>query len=134
MAATGAAAKRAGTWTAQLFAFDPTRDIASVWRYNAASKLGCCEVVMQAPTLQSLIARDGTKLIADVWNVNANSTLLLLPAGAETRTVWHSVVDHFSPDLKKRWRFVAADYRGHGDSGRSESYLFKDFTDDLLTW
>ena len=89
---------------------------------------------MQAPTLQSLTARDGTKLIADVWNVNANSTLLLLPAGAETRTVWHPVVDHFPPDSKKRWRFVAADYRGHGDSGRSESYLFKDFADDLLTW
>ena len=89
---------------------------------------------MQAPTVWSLAARDGTKLIADVWNVNANSTLLLLPAGAETRSVWHSVVDHFPTDSKNRWRFVAADHRGHGDSGRSESYLFRDFMDDLLTW
>jgi pimeloyl-ACP methyl ester carboxylesterase len=89
---------------------------------------------MQAPTLWSLTARDGTKLIADVWNVNANSTLLLLPAGAETRSVWHPVVDNFPTASKNRWRFVAADHRGHGDSGRSESYLFKDFIDDLLTW
>src|SRR5262245_1853120 len=89
---------------------------------------------MEAPTLWSLAARDGTKLIADVWNVNENSTLLLLPAGAETRSVWHPVVDHFLPDTKSRWRFVAADHRGHGDSGRSESYLFKDFTNDLWTW
>jgi pimeloyl-ACP methyl ester carboxylesterase len=89
---------------------------------------------MEAPTLWSLAARDGTNLIADAWNVNENSTLLLLPAGAETRSVWHPVVDHFPPDTKSRWRFVAADHRGHGDSGRSESYLFKDFTDDLLTW
>jgi pimeloyl-ACP methyl ester carboxylesterase len=89
---------------------------------------------MQTPTLRSLAAWDGTKLIADVWNVNANATLLLLPAGAETRSVWHPVVDHFPTDLKNRWRFVAADHRGHGDSERSESYLFKDFRDDLLTW
>jgi pimeloyl-ACP methyl ester carboxylesterase len=89
---------------------------------------------MQTSTLRSLPARDGTKLIADVWNVNANSTLLLLPAGAETRSVWHPVVDHFPTDSKNRWRFVAADHRGHGSSGRSESYLFKDFIDDLLTW
>jgi pimeloyl-ACP methyl ester carboxylesterase len=89
---------------------------------------------MQAPTLRSLTASDGTKLIADVWNVNATWTLLLLPAGAETRTVWRPVVDHFPPDLRNRWRLVAVDHRGHGDSGRSESYLFKDFSNDLLTW
>jgi hypothetical protein len=41
---------------------------------------------MEAPKLWSLAARDGTKLIADVWNVDENSTLLLLPAGAETRS------------------------------------------------
>jgi pimeloyl-ACP methyl ester carboxylesterase len=98
---------------------------------DPASRL---EVVMEAPTLRSLAAKDGTKLIADVWNVNEDSTLLLLPAAAETRSVWHPVVDHFPPDTKSRWRFVAADHRGHGDSGRSESYLFKDFTDELLTW
>src|SRR5215471_5627047 len=63
-------------------AFD-SQETISLWRYNTANKLGCCEVVMQAPALWSLAARDGTKLIADVWNVNANSTLLLLPAGAE---------------------------------------------------
>ena len=57
---------------------------------------------MQAPALWSLAARDGIKLIADVWNVNANSTLLLLPAGAERWPVWRPVVEHFPTASKNR--------------------------------
>src|SRR5262249_60672828 len=77
---------------------------------------------------------DGIKLVAGVWNAELEATLLLLPAGAETRTVWRPVAEHISSDLQLLWRMVAADHRGHGDSGRSENYLFKNFYDDVLIW
>ncbi len=82
-------------------------------------------------TIDSL---DGIKLSADVWNATAVPTLLLLTAGAEVRAVWHPVVKSLPAEIKSIWRIVAADHRGHGESGRSESYRFAQFLDDLQSW
>ena len=82
----------------------------------------------------SIKASDGIELAADVWNQDAKATLFLLPAGAETRAVWRPVVDQLGVEVISNWRIVAADHRGHGGSGRSETYQFEQLCRDLGKW
>src|SRR5215813_11840766 len=82
----------------------------------------------------SIKASDGIELAADVWNQDAKATLFLLPAGAETRAVWRPVVDQLGVEVISNWRIVAADHRGHGGSGRSETYQFEQLYRDLGQW
>ena len=82
----------------------------------------------------SIKASDGIELAADVWNHDAKATLFLLPAGAETRAVWRPVIDRSGAEVRSNWRIVAADHRGHGGSGRSETYQFEQFYCDLGKW
>jgi esterase len=82
----------------------------------------------------SIKASDGIELAADVWNQDAKATLFLLPAGAETRAVWRPVIDRLGAEVRLNWRIVAADHRGHGGSGRSETYQFEQLYRDLGKW
>lgn len=82
----------------------------------------------------SILTPDGVSLIADVWNAGGTGTLLLLPCGGELRDVWRPVVRALPPEIATQWHVVAPDYRGHGDSGRVERYVFDDFLSDLLAW
>ena len=79
-------------------------------------------------------SRDGVRLVADVINAGAVPTVLFLPCGAELRAVWQPVIAGLADDIKRDWRIVAADHRGHGDSGRSPSYRFAQFLEDLHCW
>src|SRR5712671_67784 len=88
----------------------------------------------EIPRTLTTRSTDGTELVADVWNSSASATLLLLPAGAETRLVWRRVVDELAEPLRAKWRVVAADHRGHGDSGRSATYRFDQFCVDFHQW
>src|SRR5215470_2334731 len=82
----------------------------------------------------SVKASDSIELAADVWNQDAKATLLLLPAGAETREVWRRVIGCLGDEVRSNWRIVAADHRGHGGSGRSETYQVEQFYCDLAMW
>ena len=82
----------------------------------------------------TLSASDGVQLSADIWNMTAVPTLLLLTAGAAERSVWRPVLGHLPNGLKSIWRVVAVDHRGHGESGRSETYRFAQFVADLQAW
>ncbi|MGH8175059.1 MAG: alpha/beta fold hydrolase [Steroidobacter sp.] len=81
-----------------------------------------------------IVANDGVELVADIWNPTGTPTLLLLPAGGEVRNVWRKVVANLTTDVMQRWRIIAADHRGHGDSGRSPAYRFAHLFDDLQCW
>ena len=89
---------------------------------------------MELSATFSIKASDGIELAADVWNQDAKATLFLLPAGAETRAVWRPVVDQLGVEVISNWRIVAADHRGHGGSGRSETYQFEQLYRDLGQW
>jgi len=42
--------------------------------------------------------------------------------------------DHMAPALAGRYHVLAPDQRGHGDSGRAESYTTAEFVDDLAAF
>lgn len=100
-------------------------------RGTADTGFGCME---SEKSKVLVLAGDGTELVADVWNHNCSATLLLLPAGAETRQVWLPVVEHLPEAVRSSWRIVAADHRGHGGSGRSPTYDFDQLNRDFATW
>jgi len=108
-------------------------------RVQYASILTQCQQPMGQKQMRpsaslSIKASDGVQLAADVWNEYAKATLFLLPAGAETRAVWRPVIDRLGAEVRSNWRIVAADHRGHGGSGRSETYQFEQFYCDLAMW
>jgi pimeloyl-ACP methyl ester carboxylesterase len=82
----------------------------------------------------TLRSGDGLELVADEWNAAAQPVLLLLPCGGELRRVWQKVVPSLAPEVRARWRVVAPDHRGHGDSGRAPIYRFDDLLGDVTAW
>lgn len=77
-----------------------------------------------------VVHRNGLDLHMDVAGPASGPTVVLLHAGAETREVWRPM----TPILNDaRWRTIAPDFRGHGESGRAPVYQFEDFLDDTET-
>ena len=58
----------------------------------------------------------------------AGPTLLLLHGVTRCWRDWEPLL----PALTREWRVIAPDHRGHGDSGRAESYLVTDYVADAV--
>ncbi|TAK55521.1 MAG: alpha/beta hydrolase [Dehalococcoidia bacterium] len=61
------------------------------------------------------------------WGEGASPPMVLLHGLTGHAHIW----DHMAPQLAERFRVLALDQRGHGDSGHAASYATADFTADL---
>lgn len=61
------------------------------------------------------------------WGAPSSSPLVLLHGLTGHAHTW----DHMAPALADRYRVLAPDQRGHGDTQHAESYRTQDFVDDL---
>ena len=70
----------------------------------------------------------GAPAIALVESGAEGPPLVLLHGVTRCRDDWRPVL----PALGRDWRVIAADHRGHGDSGRAEGYLVADYVADAV--
>ena len=70
----------------------------------------------------------GTPALRHVEGPAAGPTLLLLHGVTRCWRDWEPLL----PALTREWRVIAVDHRGHGGSGRAESYLVTDYVADAV--
>ena len=71
---------------------------------------------------------NGFKLNVRYWGAPNAPPLVMLHGGRDASATFQFVVDA----LKREWRIIAPDWRGHGESSRAaEGYWFQDFLRDL---
>lgn len=80
------------------------------------------------PKAMRIAARDGVELNYLDWG-GAGETIVFLHAGALTAHSW----DLVCLGLRDRWRCLALDLRGHGDSGWAEEYRIETAVEDVAT-
>jgi len=73
-------------------------------------------------------AGDDAPTLARGDSGGAGPTLLLLHGVTRCRDDWRPVL----ADLSPRWRVIAVDHRGHGDSARGSRYLVADYVADAV--
>jgi pimeloyl-ACP methyl ester carboxylesterase len=78
------------------------------------------------PITQRIVARDGVELSYLDWG-GSGDTLMFLHGGALTAHSW----DLICLGLRDRWRCLALDLRGHGDSGWAEEYRIETAVEDV---
>jgi len=76
------------------------------------------------------LERDGVCLHG-IDHGGENKPILLLVHGAAAHAKWW---DFIAPSFKDKFRPVAMDLRGHGDSDWAEDYSYDDFAKDLECW
>ncbi|MEE9274550.1 MAG: alpha/beta hydrolase [bacterium] len=76
------------------------------------------------------IERDGVSLHALDHGGEGKPILLLLHGAAAHAHWWDSIV----PEFAGRFRSVAVDLRGHGDSGWAKDYTLEAYGEDLEAW
>lgn len=81
-----------------------------------------------APTAAEAQATADAPAIARTDAGGAGPTLVLLHGVTRCRDDWRPVL----ADLARRWRVVAVDHRGHGDSARGRRYLVSDYVADAV--
>ena len=74
------------------------------------------------------VAAGGIDLHYLEWGDAGAPPMVLLHGLTGHAHIW----DHMAPRLAERFRVLALDQRGHGDSGQTGSYTTADFTADLL--
>lgn len=80
------------------------------------------------PAALRIAARDGVTLNYLDWR-GSGATIVFLHGGALTAHSW----DLVCLGLRDRWRCLALDLRGHGDSGWSDEYSIETAVDDVAT-
>jgi pimeloyl-ACP methyl ester carboxylesterase len=80
-----------------------------------------------SPTRSQVTASDGVALNLLDWGGDGPPALLL-HGGSLTARTW----DYVCVGLRERWRLVALDQRGHGDSGRSDAFAVSRLARDAL--
>jgi pimeloyl-ACP methyl ester carboxylesterase len=78
------------------------------------------------PTTVRISARDGVALSYLDWNGNGE-TIVFLHGGALTAHSW----DLVCLGMRDRWRCLALDLRGHGDSGWADEYRVETAVEDI---
>jgi pimeloyl-ACP methyl ester carboxylesterase len=71
---------------------------------------------------------DGCRIVHRAWGDEDAPGLVLVHGGAAHARWW----DHLAPLLAKRYRVVALDLSGHGDSGRREVYPPTTWAEEVL--
>jgi len=73
----------------------------------------------------------GITLVADDWGAPRDPTVLLLHGGGQTRHAWRATAPTLAAE---RWRVIALDLRGHGDSEwpGADGYEIDHFAEDLI--
>ena len=93
-----------------------------------AARYGIAHLDATLPTARRIPARDGTPLNYLDWS-GEGQTIVFLHGGALTAHSW----DLVCLGLRDRWRCLALDLRGHGDSGWSEEYSIDTAVDDVAS-
>jgi pimeloyl-ACP methyl ester carboxylesterase len=72
----------------------------------------------------------GAVVLNYVESANPGPPLLLLHG----LTVWWRAWENHIPRLTPAWRVTAPDFRGHGKSGRADTYRLIDYRDDIVAF
>ena len=76
----------------------------------------------------SFVAPDGVLIALSVSGPADGDPVLFFHGGGQTRHAWGKTVEALGA---RGWRAIAADLRGHGDSGRAARYDTADFAADV---
>jgi pimeloyl-ACP methyl ester carboxylesterase len=93
-----------------------------------AARYGIAHQDATMPIALRIAARDGVTLNYLDWRGDGE-TIVFLHGGALTAHSW----DLVCLGLRDRWRCLALDLRGHGDSGWSDEYSIETAVDDVAT-
>lgn len=74
------------------------------------------------------VTPDGMRIALSVSGPEDGDPVLFLHGGGQTRHAWGKTVEMLGA---RGWRAIAADLRGHGDSGRAAAYNREDFAKDV---
>ena len=91
-----------------------------------ANRYGIEHSDVSMPVTRRIAARDAVELSYLDWG-GSGDTLIFLHGGALTAHSW----DLVCLGLRDRWRCLALDLRGHGDSGWSDEYRIETAVDDV---
>jgi pimeloyl-ACP methyl ester carboxylesterase len=83
---------------------------------------------LRVPVQEATTVVDGTKIAYRAWGEPGDRGLVLIHGGAAHARWW----DHIAPLLSDRWRVVAFDLSGHGDSGRRAAYDYSQWAREAL--
>ena len=75
-----------------------------------------------------LLAPEGIRIALPVAGPENGAPVLFFHGGGQTRHAWGKTVEALGA---RGWRAIAADLRGHGDSGRAARYETSDFAADV---